>query len=109
LISAYRLSRRRAAFAREKGCKRPPVLKNRLPFGIDQVQEALKADKEMQFCELLKRRFDENANTYQTNVLGVQVYETCEPENVKALLATQFQDFDLGTLRTRCVATWRNI
>ena len=38
-------------------------------------------------------------STFKFNVLGQTVYFTSEPENIKAMLATQFEDYDLGPAR----------
>ena len=40
------------------------------------------------------RKFEELGNTVEENILGQPVIFTREPENIKAILATQFQEFD---------------
>ena len=37
--------------------------------------------------------------TYSSILSGVRVIQTCEPENIKAILATQFKDFNLPDSR----------
>lgn len=46
--------------------------------------------------EFMRARFRENGNTFKTRVLLDDFYWTCEPQNVKTMLATQFRDFDVG-------------
>ena len=38
-------------------------------------------------------------STWLQNVLGEFYHVTADPENIKAMLATQFGDFELGPLR----------
>jgi hypothetical protein len=46
IVASVLNARRHAALAREWECQDPPVQKNRLPFGIDQVMRGLKANRE---------------------------------------------------------------
>ena len=99
LASLVRL-RRHIILAREWGTKDPPTQKNRLPFGIDQVQRALKADKDKLFpVDTIKRTKDVGAITFKYSVLGSTNFFTADEKNVQAILATQFSDFDLGPIR----------
>lgn len=56
LISKVVETRRRAEKARELGCKEPPHEPSRLPFGIDKVRAAIKADKAKLFLEWIADR-----------------------------------------------------
>lgn len=67
-------SRSRAAKARELGCKEPPFEPNRLPFGIDKVKAALKAEKTQLLLEWIQER---------TDAMGVN---TCKSETPDAHL-----------------------
>lgn len=58
LLNRVVQSRRRAAKALELGCKEPPMETNRLPFGIDKVMEAMKAEKAKLFLEWIQERHD---------------------------------------------------
>jgi hypothetical protein len=95
------LSKRRTlAKAAELGCKSPPLCPNKLPFGFDHIQRALKADQEKCFPDMLLKRVSEmGAHTFQTNMIGSEILFTAEPKNIKAMLATQFADFCLGQTR----------
>jgi hypothetical protein len=41
-------------------------------------------------------RFQKTGNTFSFVVMGETMFATIEPENVMAILATQFEGFDLG-------------
>ncbi|KAI9882165.1 MAG: hypothetical protein M1823_006090 [Watsoniomyces obsoletus] len=101
IISAILDTRRATAEGRRRGCQDPPRAPNRLPFGIDILQRLLRADREQQFPPMIIERFQEmGATTFMDSVLSFRyVIFTCEPKNIQALLATQFQDFGLGPRR----------
>lgn len=93
-------SRRRAAKALELGCKEPPVEHFRWPWGIDMVREALQADKDKLFPDLvIKRAKRMGVNTWRYTIFGRTNVTTIDPRNVQAVLATQFGTFDLGPPR----------
>ncbi|KAK3939387.1 cytochrome P450 [Diplogelasinospora grovesii] len=99
-ISAFLTSRRNATKARELKCEEPPLERNRLPLGIDNLLRTLAADRAKQFPVDLIRRFEEvGTNTYRYQVLGARNFRTVDPKNIQAILATQFSDFDLGPTR----------
>jgi cytochrome P450 len=68
-------------------------------IGLGLVRENLKAGREKRLLENGLNRFEKHGNTYQISMLGSQAVITREPENVKAVLATQFKDFALGRIR----------
>jgi hypothetical protein len=99
-------SRRHARAARELGCRLPDRMKCLDPIGIENVLNVLQADKECRFPQFIKKRADEHCerkgsivSTWRQNVLGSTNFHTVDPENVKAILATQFKDFGLGDAR----------
>lgn len=47
--------------------------------------------------EFITQKYNEYGWTFEQSVLGRSGISTIEPENLKALLATQFNDFCLGT------------
>ena len=66
-------------------------------FGIPNYLRLSRAAQEKRILEYQAQRFEEvGKNTFALKILGKGVVATREPENVKALLATQFQDFCLG-------------
>jgi hypothetical protein len=100
-------ARRRAIKARELGCKRAPRYPCVDPFGIQNAMLLIKADGQKRMPEYQIEREDEMCqregricSTYEVKVPpGKTHYVTSEPENVKAILATQFKDFGLPELR----------
>lgn len=101
LINSYLADRRAAAEARNRGCKDPPLLPIRWPLGIDHIRRMLQADKEKRFPDLIIRLFEEmGVDTYRGKSMSASVdYFTCDPKNIQALLATQFDDFEIGSRR----------
>ncbi len=99
LTNAIR-SWRHAALAREWKTLEPPVLKSRLPFGIDLVQRVIKSDQDKLFPpDAIQRVEDAGAITYKYSTLGSTNIFTADEKNIQAILATQFPDFDLGPVR----------
>ena len=89
-----RLQRRRNA--KRWGCQ-PPVRAPSGFFGIPPFLEVAKALREGHVVEFITQKYNEYGWTFEQNVLGRSGISTIEPENLKALLATQFNDFCLGT------------
>lgn len=87
--------------ARALGCK--PAYRRRgwLPLSVDQVYRAINALKENDFLNAEVRIYHEigQKTTFQQSSLGNTFYMTTDPENIKAILATQFKDFGLGPIR----------
>lgn len=94
------MSRHRVAKMHEWSCEEAPIEKNRLPLGIDQILQSLKADRAKAFPPLvLERQKKMGVSTFRTSVLGSEGILTNDPKNIQAILATQFDHFDLGPLR----------
>ena len=78
----------------------PPSLPQLDPLtGLDTVFSSYRKLRCHQFLSLCQQRFAQVGNTYAARIPGSRIIVTCEPENVKALLATQHQDFWLGQRR----------
>ena len=99
---------RRASEARRRGCKNPPSFRKAPwdPLGIQFVRAALRSTEEQTFPlfvmdinRTLCAQEGRNVTTNQSTILGRTNIVTNEPKNVQALLAHQFHDFGLGTLR----------
>lgn len=100
VLNRFVQSRRRAAKARELGCEEPRLENSRLPLGIDLVKLAIQADKQGLFPEHLMRRAEGvGANTWRHSIFGQTNVNTIEPQNIQAILATNFGTFDLGPQR----------
>ena len=96
--------------ARSMRCQPPPRLPCKDPFGITSVKEGIAADKAKMVPSLVESRFKtiekqegKFAETFVMRTLFKDVLFTVDPQNVKALLATQFKDFELGKSRRRAL------
>jgi len=100
LVSSFIQSRRQAAIARELNCEEPPAWVHKWPLGIDFITRAINADKVQQFPTDIINRIDEiGATTYSYTILGSKNYHTVDEKNIQTILATNFQDWDLGPNR----------
>lgn len=83
-------------FARQYGTVPPIQLASVNPGGGSYYKETMQAFKESRLLELTQRRHEAGGHTFRAQSLGIQVIDTSEPENVKAILATNFDDYCLG-------------
>lgn len=56
----------------------------------------MNALKEKRILEVGYKRFQDNGNTWSASMMGQTFFNTIDPENVKAILATNFNDFGIG-------------
>jgi hypothetical protein len=75
----------------------PPATGNSAWFGIPAFLRLSKAVREKRWIDYMCDQFDIHGTTFTQRFLSRKLLTTIEPENVKAILATQFQDFCLGT------------
>lgn len=101
VISTIVSNRRHAQKAEQLGCLPTTRRPHKLPFGIDLVRKIAAADKENNVPGYLltTARDEVGANTWIQQQLGTELYATAEPKNIQALLATQFNDFEIGSQR----------
>ncbi|TVY93097.1 Cytochrome P450 monooxygenase [Lachnellula willkommii] len=96
LLRKVYLSLSRQKFSSKHGCK--PAL--RLPqrerlIGFDLLKEQMLAAKNHKLLEAMSNRSAKYGNTYTATMMGQSYIVTNEPENLKAVLAMNFQDFGL--------------
>ena len=98
----YRVHR----FARRNGCE--PPQQNTLvkwPWGVDGLYRMIKAVSEGKdiLDDLVIPRFQKlNATTIQgVGLMGAKITDTIDPQNIQALLATNFKDFGTGERRSK--------
>jgi len=100
VISSFLGARQNASKARQLNYEEPPELKSRYPFGIDLLLRYIAADGAKLFpVDSIQRPIDAGGFTYKYSILGNRVIVSADPKNIQALLATQFNDFDLGPTR----------
>ncbi|KAK5015392.1 hypothetical protein LTR16_003046 [Cryomyces antarcticus] len=80
-----------------------PVRTTWLPFGIELIYNGVKYHKAQRNLELWLGFFHGYGNpanpyTIEATACGQRVIFTADPENIKAVLATQFQDFGKGKM-----------
>ncbi|GME45301.1 Cytochrome P450 [Neofusicoccum parvum] len=66
------------------------------PLGIGILRKLERHLSQHTLLEFMRRRFEENGNTFQSRVLLDDFYWTCEPKNIQAMLALKFNDFGVG-------------
>lgn len=98
LITAWK----RASFAKVHGCQ-PPRQTAQIPFvlGFDMVLTFKKLLKDGMFMETSNRLLEENGGTFCMKLGGAKPVWTLEPENVKAILVSKAEDFDIPWMRIK--------
>ena len=89
---------RRRRFSRAHGCEAPtriPQTERIVGFGLFRAMQADMKSRVLLPTALQWHR--EIGNTFSLVLLGQGAIVTIEPENIKAVLATQFHDFGIGT------------
>lgn len=89
---------RQSIRANSWSCK-PPVHVPSGPFGIRGYRALGKASSQRRLIDYIRDLHWRYGETFSMDILGSRAIFTDEPENIKALLATQFQDFGLGLRR----------
>jgi cytochrome P450 len=80
-----------------RGCQPPKkVPSGFLGLGYGNYKTMIEYSSQYKSLDLIDKLIRENGYTYEQTVLGTKALVTTEPENIKAILATQFNDFDLG-------------
>lgn len=94
------------AKAKELGCQEPPRHPGDGFLGLKMLGTMQEADKAKLFPDLMLTRHNNMiketgrvCTTFKSNLLGQEIYFTSDPKNIQAMLATQFQDYDLGPAR----------
>lgn len=102
-VSSYRKARY-AHKARLRGCQ-PGVVHRHLDpiLGLDWLFESLRAVKQNQILEHWRQQFKREGNTIWVNTLGKWILMTNEPENMKAILASSFDDWPIAGPRLDAV------
>lgn len=81
--------------ARDWGCQSPPREQGTW-YGVVLIKEFIQALREERATKYFIEWQERNWPTYVTRFFDTEVIQTCEPTNIQAMLATQFEDFNLG-------------
>jgi cytochrome P450 len=87
--------------ARASGCHPPRnqvALKDPI-FGLDYMMQTLKAGASGQYLVFMAQRFQGLGNTFVTRRFLYDSVHTIDPDNVKAILSTDFHSWKIGDLR----------
>lgn len=85
---------------RALGCGDVPLEPTRWPLGLDMVRAGLAADRDQRTPDFVTDRFHAMGRyTFRICILGTSNLITAEPQNVQAVLASQFSDFAMGRAR----------
>lgn len=86
--------------AKKLGAKPPVNVESDGRLGFNIGKRIMAASKVGRTMEVFMERYSElphpEVQTFKTKLYGTDLFQTADPENVKALLATQFKDFGLG-------------
>ncbi|KAF9889055.1 hypothetical protein FE257_008032 [Aspergillus nanangensis] len=93
---------------RKLGCEPAPLCPHKDPLGISNILEILQAEQEKRVPDIFEHRVQRTSNrekrsvsTFRVRQLGQESIFTCDPTNIKTILATKFEDFDLGEARVK--------
>ncbi|PKY05653.1 putative cytochrome P450 alkane hydroxylase [Aspergillus campestris IBT 28561] len=85
----------RRTLAKSLNCQPPPSGAVEY-WGVPAFLRLKKAADEHRWVEYLADQYNIYGTTFRHALLGREMVSTIEPENIKAILATQFNDFGLG-------------
>ncbi len=68
-------------------------------LGADLLKDSYDSVKRHKYLEHAENRFFEIGTTFESNMMGAMVINTIEPENIKTILSTKFEDYELGSRR----------
>ncbi|KAG2416578.1 cytochrome P450 52A12 [Aspergillus terreus] len=95
-VGSHRRLYQQRKFAKARQCL-PPREGAAGLFGITPFIRLAKAVREKRWVEYIADQYSINGTTFSQAMLGQRMISTIDPENLKAILATQFNDFSLGT------------
>jgi hypothetical protein len=98
LVTYYR----RQQIIREKGCKPYAQYPHKDPLGLDLTVEIVGLAKKGGLWDRAAARYTEingGVTTFGSKFMGRTIVNTIEPENIKAVLSTQFKEFQFSKKR----------
>ncbi|WYZ33976.1 hypothetical protein EsH8_I_000252 [Colletotrichum jinshuiense] len=104
-VASYFIARRRLQrFAKAHGATLPKHVTTKLPFGIDFVWRLIDTSRKGGdvLDDVIGANYEENGTTFSMpGFFGPAELFTVDPANIQAILATKFNDFDLGERRIK--------
>lgn len=91
------------AFAKAHGCSPPFNADTNWPWGLDRLYQVLTARRRGKdpIDDYFSPPLYAHPTLSRTGLFGSTMIETIDPENVKAVLATNFKDWEIGETRHR--------
>ena len=85
------------SFSKAHGCEPIHQLaQSERIIGYGYFKEQMKAAKNKTLLETTVKRYEEHGMTWSSTAMGRVFINTIDPENIKAVLATNFNDYGLG-------------
>lgn len=99
---------RHRALIKQHGClPAPPRRSKGYPLGLDFLFSQLKDYNEHRLLEKWRNALlEQDAHTIHWKILNIQVFLTDDPENIKTLLATDFDTWSLGQERINMMTSF---
>lgn len=88
-------SQAESRFAVEKRCLPPKTWNSKWPLGLDMLLKALKYARTMQILQFFLEVVDDNGTTFVQELLGATGIDTVDPENIEAVLSTNFDGMQM--------------
>ncbi|KAL2688454.1 n-alkane-inducible cytochrome P450 [Phyllosticta citricarpa] len=88
-----------AAFGLAHGCALPKTLDHAWPLALDLIIEAFRAATSGRILALFDKLVSRTGTTFEQRLLGVSGIDTIDPENIEAVLNSQFKEFGFGVRR----------
>lgn len=83
-------------FAAQRGCLPPKIWNSTWPLGLDMLIKALKYARTMQILQFFLEVVDDNGTTFVQELLGATGIDTVDPENIEAVLSTDFEGISMA-------------
>lgn len=102
LVQGFITAARRREIISSHGCKSPKKLPVWDPvLGLDSIYETLQAHKRKTLRSSKRLSHEKYGLTHSSRIATSSTIHTIESENIKAVMATNFKDFEVGTPRRR--------
>lgn len=90
----------RRKFVQKHGCKAPAKYPHKDPvFGLDMLWGTIRAVKSKSYMARIRHLHQQSGNTYSSHYLLSPIIHTIEPDNLKAVLSTNFKDYGISPAR----------
>lgn len=104
IISVKSNRRRYELESKARGCYPAPTLRSNDLLGTSRLKESIRATRKDRGPQYVISALDDvgpNVHTVRVPILDYELLVTRDPENVKAMLSTQSQDFDISAMRSK--------